>query len=144
VDYSQPHWPDAVHEITGGRGVDVVLEMTGGAVFAQGLRCLAPFGRLVVYGRAGGTPLRFSDDAIDRAFYDPSPNQSIINFNLGLWFGLRPEAAVGALQKLIGWVMAGDVVIQVGHTLPLSRAGEAHRLLEERHTAGKIVLKPWQ
>jgi len=144
VDYTQPTWPAEVRALTSGRGVDVILEGTGGDVFAQSLTCLALFGRLVVYGRSGGASLSLSADAIDRMFYDPSPNQSIINFNLGLWFGLRPERAVAALQRLIGFVVEGKVDVQVGHVLPLSRAREAHLLLEERRSVGKIILKPWE
>lgn len=144
VDYTQPGWSKEVLDVTAGRGADVVLEVTGGDVFEQSLACLATFGRLVVYGRSSGAPLKFSADTIYRVFYDPSPNQSIINFNLGLWFGLRPERAVAALQTLIGFVVEGKVDVQVGHVLPLNRAREAHRLLEERRSVGKIVLKPWQ
>ncbi|NJM05347.1 zinc-binding dehydrogenase [Candidatus Gracilibacteria bacterium] len=58
-DYTQPDWPEQVRALTGGRGVDVVLEMSGGTVFAQSLRCLAPFGRAAIYGMASGTPLSF-------------------------------------------------------------------------------------
>jgi NADPH2:quinone reductase len=54
VDYRQPDWPNRVREFTGGQGVDIVLEMTGGHVFEQSLTCLAPFGRSVVYGFASG------------------------------------------------------------------------------------------
>lgn len=56
---------------------------------------------------------------------------------------MRPEAAVGALQTLIGFVSSGQVKVPVGHVLPLSQAAEAHRMLEERRTMGKIILKPW-
>lgn len=144
VDYTRPGWFQEVLGVTDGRGADVVLEVTGGNVFEQSLACLAPFGRLVVYGRSSGAPLAFSADTIHRVFYDPSPNQSIINFNLGLWFGLRPERAIAALQMLIGFVAKGKVDVQIGHVLPLNRVREAHQLLEERRNVGKIILKPWQ
>ena len=143
VDYTRADWPNRVLELTGGRGVDVVLEMAGGAMFQQSLSCLAPFGRAVVYGSTSAEPLRLDPETIDGFFYDPSPNQSLIAFNLGLWFGLRPEVAVGALQTLIGFVSSGQVKVPVGYVLPLSRAAEAHRMLEGRRTTGKIVLKPW-
>lgn len=45
-----------VHKLTDGQGVDIVLEMSGGQVFAQSLQCLAPFGRAVVYGMASREP----------------------------------------------------------------------------------------
>jgi NADPH2:quinone reductase len=70
-------------------------------------------------------------------------NQSLDVFNLGLWFGLRPEAAINALQSLIGLASSGQLKVQVNQVLPLSKAAEAHRLLEGRQTTGRIVLKPW-
>ena len=144
VDYTQEDWPKQVRELTGGRGVDVVLEMAGGAAFQQGLSCLAPFGRALVYGSSSGEPLRMGPETIDAFFYDPSPNQSLVAFNLGLWFALRPDIAAGALKTLIEFVVSGRVKVQVGHVLPLSQAAEAHRMLEERRTTGKIILKPWE
>ena len=39
--------------------------------------------------------------------------------------------------------MTGKVVPQIGHVLPLSQVAEAHRLLENRLTTGKVVLQPW-
>lgn len=144
VDYTERGWPERVRELTGGRGVDVVLEMAGGRTFTESLGCLAPFGRSVVYGMAGGEPLQMDRETVERFFYDPSPNGSLVVFNLGLWFGLRPERAVAALQELIGWVAAGQVKVQIGQVLPLAQAAEAHRLLESRRTSGKLVLKPWQ
>ncbi|CAA9416022.1 Alcohol dehydrogenase [uncultured Rubrobacteraceae bacterium] len=143
VDYTRMDWPDRVRNLTDGRGVDVVLEMAGGAAFEQSLSCLAPFGRAVVYGSTSGEPLSMDPKTVQTFFYDPSPNQSIVAFNLGLWFGMRPEAAVGALQTLIGFVSSGRVEVPIGHVLPLSQAVEAHRMIEERRAKGKIVLKPW-
>jgi len=143
VDYTLADWPDRVLEFTGGRGADVVLEMAGGAMFGQSVSCLAPFGRAVVYGSSSGEPLRMNPETVQTLFYEPSPNQSLVAFNLGLWFGPHPEPAVGALQTLIGFVSSGQVEVPIGHVLPLSRAAEAHRMLEERRTTGKIVLKPW-
>lgn len=143
VDYTQADWPDRVRDLTGGRGADVVLEMAGGAAFGQSLSCLAPFGRAVVYGSTSGESLSMGPKTVQTFFYDPSPNQSLIGFNLGHWFGLRPEAAVGALQTLIGLVSSGRVEVPIGHVLPLSQAVEAHRMIEERRATGKIVLKPW-
>ncbi len=143
VDYTQEGWPERVRGLTGGHGVDVLLEMADGATFGHSLSCLAPFGRAVIYGSSSGDSLQLDPEMTQALFYDPAPNQSLIAFNLGLWFGMRPETAVDAMQRLIGHVLSGQVKVPVGHVLPLSQAAEAHRMLEERRTTGKIVLKPW-
>lgn len=141
VDYTLPEWPTAVRELIEGQGIDVALEMSGGDTLAQTLETLAPFGRAVSYGMVSGTPGRLPDEAVIPMLYDPSPNQSLHSFNVGLWFGLRPQAAVAALERLIGWVAGDAIRIPVSQTLPLADAAEAHRLVEGRHTTGKIVLK---
>lgn len=142
VDYSRPGWVEEVRALTGGTGVDVALEMSGGGRLGQTLQTLGPFGRAVVYGSVSGRHGRIPDDVLDAMLYDPSPNQSLIGFNLGPWFALRPEVAFAALTQLVGWVATGEVTVPVGRSLPLAEAAEAHRLLESGATTGKLVLKP--
>jgi NADPH:quinone reductase-like Zn-dependent oxidoreductase len=143
VDYTRPEWVDEVRELTGGRGVDVVYEIAGGATFTRTLGVLAPFGRVVVAGAAGGQPLQLDPAAIRAFFYDPALNQSLRTFNLGLYFGLRPQVAIEALQTLIGYVASGQVKVHIDRVLPLEQAADAHRLIEGRRTTGKLILKPW-
>lgn len=143
VDYSKPGWPDEVNRLTEGKGADVILEMGGGELFSQGLRCLAPFGRVVVYGMASGDPLKLDAESIIHFFYKPSLNQSIHVYNLGTWFGMKPDIAANAMKDLIGYVASGQVKVTVDHVLPLNKAVEAHEMLEQRETTGKIILKPW-
>jgi NADPH:quinone reductase-like Zn-dependent oxidoreductase len=143
IDYTQADWAAQVQAHTGGRGADVVLEMSGGAVFAESLRCLAPFGRMVVFGMAGREPLQFDPAAQMEFFYRPALNQSLLVFNLGLWFGLQPAIAVGALEELIGYVARGLLQVPISHRFPLAEAAAAHRLIEARQTTGKVILQPW-
>jgi NADPH:quinone reductase len=144
VDYTQAGWPERVHELSGGEGVDVLIEVSGGQSFAESLRCLAPFGRVVVCGMASREPLQLDEAAILRFFYNPALNQSLHVFNLGLWFGLRPAVAGGALERVIGLAASGQLKIPVSQVLPLSQAAKAHRLIESRQSTGKIVLRPWE
>lgn len=138
IDYTVPGWSDQVRALTGGNGVDVVLEMTGGPVFAESLAALAPFGRSVVYGLASQTFAPFDPQTTIVA-----SNQSVIGFYLGGYFMHRSDRAIDALQTLIGHVLSGAVKVQIGQVLPLSRAADAHRMLENRETTGKIILQPW-
>jgi NADPH:quinone reductase-like Zn-dependent oxidoreductase len=142
VDSSAPGWAAEVRALTGGAGADVVLEMGGGSSLAESVRALAPFGRCVVMGAAAGTPGTLSPEDQHALLYDPALNGSLLAFNVGAWFGLRPQEAASALHELIGLVLSGRVRVPVGHTLPLARAAEAHRLLEAREALGKIVLRP--
>jgi NADPH:quinone reductase-like Zn-dependent oxidoreductase len=143
VDYTRPGWEDQVRAVTGGHGVDLALQVGGDDTFHQVLAALAPFGRIVVVGVPGGRQLSLDAATVNRFFHDPALNQSLHAFNVGLFFGLRPRAAVAALTTLIGYVASGRVTVPVGTVLPLEQAADAHRLLETRAATGKIILKPW-
>jgi len=143
VDYTRPDWPEVVRELTGGRGVDVALEATGGHGLIDTLRALAGFGRLVVYGAATGISATLDGPTIDRWLYAPASNQSITGFNIGSWFLERPAEAGAALMELAQDALSGAVRLPPISTLPLAQARKAHLALEERRTAGKLVIKPW-
>jgi len=142
VDYTAPGWMDAVLELTGGRGVDVALEMRGPASLNDSLKILAPFGRLVVYGSVSGTVHGLDPVALEPLLYDPAPSQVLTGFNLGVWFEHRLPEAGAALERLVGWIATGKIVTPEVRALPLSEAAEAHRMLETGATTGKLVLKP--
>jgi NADPH:quinone reductase len=136
VDYTTPGWADTVRELTSGRGADVILEATGGETLGQALKAMAPFGRMVVYGQSSGKPAQVDPWRLT------VPNQSVAGFYLGAFLAF-PDLINATLAEIIGYVMAGKLSLQVGMVLPLSRAAEAHRLLEGRQTTGKVVLQPW-
>ncbi|WP_210208068.1 zinc-binding dehydrogenase [Rhizobium sp. AN80A] len=69
-------------------------------------------------------------------------NHSVVGFYIGADLA-NADLLMAAIGELIGFVASGQVKIQVGTVLPLSRAAEAHRLLVGRQTTGKVVLQPW-
>ena len=143
IDPAAGDWPDQVRELTGGTGVDVALEATGGPALDRTLMALAPFGRCVVYGFASRRPAALGPSATEALLYRPALNQTLMGFNIGAFFLLRPELAGPAVGELLGHLAARRIRVAVTRTLPLRDAAEAHRLLEARATTGKLVLKPW-
>jgi NADPH2:quinone reductase len=135
IGYDGPDWPQAVLQHTGGRGVDVIVESIGGEVFEQNFECLATLGRCVVIGstRGPGAPLA-PRRLMARA-------QSISGMYLPT-FHDYPELIQRALRFLAAGVEAGDIKATVSAVLPLSRAAEAHALLERRAVRGVLVLDP--
>lgn len=144
VVYTDARWPEQVRALTGGKGVDVALEASGGLVLRETLQCLASFGRLVVYGAASGVSAQLDAPTVDQWLYAPAANQSITGFGLGAWLFERPAEGGAALMGLMQDAISTKVRLPQIQTLPLKEAQTAHRLLEERRTTGKIVLKPWQ
>lgn len=125
----------AAREFTGGRGPDICLESIGGDCFNSSLAMLPPFGRLVVYGAAGRVAQPI--DTLKLFFR----SQSVLGFHLNGIFA-RPDLLLSSLTALLGWIAAGKLKIQIGHTFPLAEIRQAHELIASRQSYGKIVLLP--
>jgi NADPH2:quinone reductase len=124
----------ALREANGGRPVDIVLEMTGGNVFAGSLSALAPFGRLVTYGMAARQETR---PVPPGALMQKS--RAVIGFWLAHCMG-RPHMMDAAMHDLLPMVAEGALRPVVGGRYPLSAVREAHQDLRARRTTGKLVL----
>jgi NADPH:quinone reductase len=132
VDYTGGGWVDEVLEATGGRGVDVALECVGGELGARAYECLAPLGRLVTYGAAGGEGLRPPD------MWQLNLKGQTVGGYGGPW--LRPGAAGRAREEISGHLRSGSLKVVVGGSFRLEDAPEAHKAIEERRTSGKVLL----
>jgi NADPH2:quinone reductase len=136
VLYTQQDFEAEVKRLTGGRGVDVVYDSVGATTFAKSLNCLRPRGTLALFGQSSGAVPPF----------DPN----ILNAK-GSLFLTRPSLAHHLLTReellwragdVLAWVSSGELKIRVDRAYPLAAAAEAHRALEGRHTAGKLILIP--
>ncbi|MDT4912755.1 MAG: NADPH:quinone reductase [Pseudonocardiales bacterium] len=136
VDSRTPDMTAALREANGGRGVDVVLEMTGGPVFDQSLAALAPLGRLAMFGMAGRTP----PTPVDAARL-MSHSTAVIGFWL-MHVVQRPYLLAEAVTDLMGLIADRSIRPVIGETYPLDRAADAHRALLDRSSVGKLVLDP--
>ncbi|CAH0443683.1 quinone oxidoreductase family protein [Ralstonia pseudosolanacearum] len=136
VDYTMNGWTDNVRQLTGGRGVDVVLEMAGGDVVGQALDTLAPFGRMVFLGQSSGKSTQIDPWQLT------VPNRTVTGFYIGAYLAF-PDLVRSTLNEIMGFIVTGKLKLQVGAVLPLSQAPFAHQLMEGRRTTGKVVLQPW-
>jgi putative PIG3 family NAD(P)H quinone oxidoreductase len=131
-----PKFADEVLALTGGRGVDVVLELVGGAYVAQDLLCLAPRGRIIVVGTMGGgrveldlTMLMRKRAEVRGTMLRSRPLEEKIIAGQSLERHLVPLFARGLLRPVVDRV------------LPLARAADAHRLMQNNDAFGKLVLE---
>jgi NADPH2:quinone reductase len=127
-------WGAELRSLTGGRGVDVVLDPVGGNRFDDSLRCLAPEGRLIVVGFTEG---RIPTLPVNRLLFR---NVEVIGAAWGAFLAVEPQLFAATQAALEPMIARGVVAPIVGATLPLERAADALRLLEERRAVGKIVL----
>ncbi|MFQ5457935.1 MAG: NAD(P)H-quinone oxidoreductase [Myxococcota bacterium] len=136
INYREEEFDEATRAASGGRGVDVILDIIGGAYLERNLKSLAPDGRLVIIGAIGGI-------------------QGEIN--LGLMLGkrlsiqattlrARPVAYKARLARqleaeVLPGLADGSLVPVVDRVFDLSKVAEAHRLMESNAHFGKIVLR---
>ena len=134
INYTKEGWYKDVLEATNGRGVNVALEMAGGNVFKDTLKCLATFGRLVIYGVASG----------EQAVMHPSTlmarNQSVIGFFLPQIMR-KPELLLPSMRDLFSFLEEGKLKLIIGEVHPIEEAAKVHELLQSRKTTGKVILQ---
>jgi NADPH2:quinone reductase len=135
IDYTKEDWPEKVREATDGAGADVILEMVGADFPEKNLKCLATFGRMVVFGTASG----------ERGTIVPAALMNGCQSVVGFWLVpilSRPDLFVPSLEQTLAWIASGELKITIGAKYPLERAAEAHADLEGRKTTGKLILNP--
>jgi NADPH2:quinone reductase len=119
----------------GGERVDVVLEMSGGHVFAAAAEALAPFGRIVAYGIASREQNTVETGRLMRK------SRSVVGFWLMHCLGRR-EMMEEPLADLFARAARGELRPQIGETYALSDVRRAHEDLQGRRTSGKLLLDP--
>jgi NADPH2:quinone reductase len=134
INYKRQDYEEELKKLTSGEGVDAVFEMLGGEHTAKSLRCLRGFGRVIQYGTATGKPPQLDL----RAMYAKSAAVQ------GLWLtylSQEREIMEPAWAQLSAWIAQRKLAPVIGQVLPLARALEAYKLLQEGKNYGKVVLK---
>jgi NADPH2:quinone reductase len=125
-----------IRKANGGKGVDIVLEMIGGATFDQSLLALADFGRMITFGMASRTaPTPVHPGSLMHG------SKTIAGFWLANCFAHK-ELMHDVVAELFSLIGSGALKPVIGATFPLAEAADAHRAMLARGTTGKIVLKP--
>jgi putative PIG3 family NAD(P)H quinone oxidoreductase len=135
INYRTTDFVSAIRDLTGGRGVDVILDIVGGDYLPRNLECLAMDGRLVQIGLMGGAKAQVNLAAIMQ-------RRLVLTGSL-----LRPRSVdeKGAIareleEKVWPLLASGRVRPIVDRVVPLDQAPDAHRRLEAGEVIGKIVL----
>jgi NADPH:quinone reductase len=125
----------AVKELTDGRGVDVVMDVVGGDAFTDSLRSLAPQGRLLVVGFAGG---RIPEVKVNRLLLN---NVDVRGVGWGAYAMVRPGFMAAQWRELEPMMAAGVIDPLIGATYDLEDFGRALVDMEERRTLGKSIVR---
>jgi NADPH:quinone reductase-like Zn-dependent oxidoreductase len=151
IDYHATDYAAEVRRLTGGEGVDIVLDPLGGNDWRKGLKLLRPGGRLVAYGFANlasgprRRPAHMAAQVAGIPLLTPlqlmNQNRTVSGVNIGRLWGeiaaLREE-----LQAVLALWDQGKIKPHIDRTYPFAEAAAAHRRILRRQNIGKILLKP--
>ncbi len=135
VDYTSAGWADEVRGLTGGRGVNLVLESIGGEITVECQRVLAPLGKILLYGAASGAHTAVSRNRLRRL------NASAIGFNLRLLFRQAPEIAIACVPELTQLLAERRLRAVIHRRYALADLAAAHLAMESRDRAGKVLVR---
>jgi NADPH2:quinone reductase len=132
--YTEQDFEAEVKRLTAGRGVDVVYDSVGQSTFQKSLGSLRPRGLLALFGQSSG-PV----PPVDLNILNARGSLFVTRPSLGHHVATRDELLWRATDVL-NWIGAGKLKLRIDRSYPLAEAAQAHRDLEGRHTAGKLLL----
>ena len=156
IDYRSQDFEAETMRITGGEGVDLIIDAIGPSSFRKDYRLLRPGGRLVMYGLSENSKEGKRDIPLTLKSLAAMPGATmpwwksllVMNENKGV-FGLNMLKwwdAEGNLDRVVEPLMAdlqaGRLQPVVAEAFPFDRAGDAHKFIAERRNVGKVVLFP--
>ncbi|MBY8975024.1 NADPH:quinone oxidoreductase family protein [Rhodobacteraceae bacterium NNCM2] len=135
VNYATEDLRARLKELTGGKGVDVCMEMLGGETFLTMGRLMNWGGRLMPIGFTSGTIPELPMNLPLVKGYD------VLGIFVGAWWERFRDQAIAANEQVMAWVAEGALSPRIDRILPLDEAREAMRLVWEREAQGRVVLK---
>jgi NADPH:quinone reductase-like Zn-dependent oxidoreductase len=156
IDYRSVDFAQEVLRLTGGEGVDVIIDATGPTSYRKDYRILRQGGRLVMFGLAEAHTgdrrnLRAVVSSLVRMPFATMPwwkslammneNRGVFGLNMLHWWE-REGSLKRAIDPIAQMLDAGSIRPVVAASFPFSRAADAHRYLQEARNIGKVVLVP--
>lgn len=133
INYATEDFPKRVMELTGGKGVDVVMDSVGASTWQGSLDSLRPLGMMISFGSASGPVPAFTLAAL--------AGKSLKVTRPTLFTHIGPHEDCQAIARhLFDKVLSGDVTIHIDQRFPLEDVRAAHEALEARKTTGSTIL----
>ncbi|MGV1047421.1 MAG: synaptic vesicle VAT-1 family membrane protein [Solirubrobacterales bacterium] len=156
IDYRSQDFEAEVMRITGGEGVDVIIDAQGPSSFRKDYRLLRPGGRMVMFGLSEAQPSggRSIPAALRSLVTMPlatmpwwkslalmNENKGVFGLNMLAWWE-REGNLDRVTEPLVADLEAGRLEPVVAAALPFDQAGAAHQFIADRRNVGKVVLLP--
>jgi len=151
IDYRGQDWLPVLMDLTGQRGVELVIDPLGGSSWKKSYRALRTTGRMGVFGMstASASGIRGKLRALKALAQTPrfhplalmNRNRGVFGLNLGhMW--REGEKVAGWTQEIVRGIHEGWIQPYVDRAFPFDQIAEAHRYIEARKNIGKVVLLP--
>lgn len=134
VNYARDAVVEQVMKLTGGKGVDLVVDPVGGATLEGSLLSLGYRGRVSLVGNAGREPMKVDVSSL------MGGNRSLTGVFLGA--EIMTDRVHDMIQTLIDEAARGELQVVIDKTFPLSEAAAAHAYIESRAAVGRVLLVP--
>ncbi len=135
IIYTETDFEEEVKNITNGKGVEVVYDSVGKTTLEKSARCLKRRGYLAFFGQSSGAVTSIDLTLLSKNglfITRPSLNNYVTNH----------EELLERANDLARWIESGELKLRIHETFPLKEAKDAHELLENRKSAGKLLLVP--
>jgi NADPH2:quinone reductase len=134
INYRRDDLVEQVMKLTGGKGVDLVVDPVGGATLAGSLGALGYRGRISLVGNAGREPMKVDVSSL------MAGNRSLTGVFLGA--EIMTDRVHDMIQDLIDQAARGELEVVIDRTFPLAEADKAHAYIESRQAVGRVLLIP--
>jgi synaptic vesicle membrane protein VAT-1 len=153
IDYRTEDFEERARQITGGRGVELILDAVGGDSLKKGYRLLAPTGRIGAFGASsaagkGAGYLGMVSMLANTPWVQFNPlslmnaNKGVFGVNLAhIWGGF--DRARPWIDQLMGLWDSGAIKPKIARVFRFDEAAAAHHFIQDRKNIGKVLLAPW-
>ncbi|MCD6283394.1 quinone oxidoreductase, partial [bacterium] len=134
INYAEQDWVREARRLTDGAGVNLILDSVGQATFDGGLKALADFGHLILFGSASGIVEHTAPQSLMRGSHTVS----------GFWLHSvreRPDLIRPTADAVLKLYAEGALEFIIDEVFPFADAAKAHEKLENRRSSGKLLLK---
>jgi len=136
IAYDKADFVEEMKRLTDGAGVHVVYDSVGKTTFDRSLDCLMVRGTMVLFGQSSGAVPPFDPQILNRkgGLFLTRPSLA--------WYTRDREELLRRAGDVLGWIASNQLQLRIADVLPMAEVAEAHRRLEGRRTAGKLLLVP--
>ncbi|OAI42170.1 NADP-dependent oxidoreductase [bacterium SCGC AG-212-C10] len=136
INYREKDFVAETMRLTGGKGVNLVVDSVGGKTLEGSVAALAYRGRVSWVGQAG------REDYVPNLWPLMTKNASMTGVFLGAEFGVAPDRTRKMIESLVQRVASGELTSVIDRIFPLSEAAAAHTYIEGRSAVGRVLLQP--